>query len=90
MYRFTVVAAILTCFSAPALAGGPSSDRPIVVAEEGVSVHVDRNDRDHHHHVVILRKHHDEEEHHHRVVVLHDHHDHDHDHGHDHDHDRSY
>ena len=88
MHRFAVAAAILTCFAVPALAGGPSSDRPFVVAEEGVSGHVDRDDRDHRHHVVILRKHHDEDEHH-RVVVLHGHHDHDRD-RHDHDHDRSY
>jgi hypothetical protein len=88
MYRLALAAAIVAWLGAPAFAGGPATDRPFVVAEEGVSVHVDRDDRDHHHHVVILRKHHDEEEHHHRVVILHDRHEHDH--GHDRDHDRSY
>ena len=84
MYRFILAAGIVACVAAPALAGGPATDRPFVVAEEGVPVHVDRDDRDHHRHVVILHKHHDEEEHHHRVVVLHGHHDHDHEHDHDH------
>ena len=88
MYRFALAVGVVACLGAPALAGETSIDRPFVVAEEGVSVHVDRDDRDHHHHVVILRKHRDEEEHHHRVVVLHSHHDHDHEH--EHDHDRSY
>jgi hypothetical protein len=79
------LAVVAACLGTPAFAGGSATDRPFVMAEEGVSVHVDRDDRDHHH-VVILRKHHDEEEHHHRVVVLHG----DHDHEHEHDHDRSY
>jgi hypothetical protein len=80
------LAVVAACLGTPAFAGGSATDRPFVMAEEGVSVHVDRDDRDHHHHVVILRKHHDEQEHHHRVVVLHG----DHDHEHEHDHDRSY
>jgi hypothetical protein len=86
MYRFTLAAGILACLGGSALAGGPSIDRPLVVAEEGVSIHLDRDDRDHHHHVVILRRHHDEDEHHHRVVILRDHREHEH----EHDHDRSY
>jgi hypothetical protein len=79
MYKLAFIAGVLAIVSAPALAASATSDKPIVVAEEGVSVSVGDHDRDHHRKVVVVH-HHDED--HHRVVVRH----HDDDHG-DHDHD---
>jgi hypothetical protein len=85
MQKLALIAGTLAILSVPALAGSATSDKPMVVAEEGgVSVSVgDRDhdrDRDRHHKVVVI-KHHDDD-HHHKVVLL-KHHD---DHG-DHDHD---
>jgi hypothetical protein len=65
--------------SGPALAGSATSDRPLVVAEEGgVSIHVGGGDRDrdarHHHH--------------HPSIVVGGHHHHDHHPDGDHDHNR--
>jgi hypothetical protein len=102
MQKLALIAGTLAILSIPALAGPATSDKPMVVAEEGgVSVRVgDRDhdgDRDRHHKVVVI-KHRDHDEDHHKVVLLkhRDHDDdhrkvlvvkhHDHDHG-DHDHD---
>jgi hypothetical protein len=87
MYKFALIAGALAFVSAPALAASAVSDKPMVVAEEGVSVSVGDHDRDHdrdHHRKIIVIHHHDHDEDHHRVVIRH----HDDDHGdHDHDHD---
>jgi hypothetical protein len=84
MHKLALIAGALAIVSAPALAASATSDKPMVVAEEGVSVSVGDHDRDHdrdHHRKVIVIHHHDED--HHRVVIRH----HDDDHG-DHDHDQ--
>ena len=80
MQKLAFITGALAILSTPALAGPAAGDKPMVVAEEGVSVNVgddhDR-DRDHHRHVVIVH-HHDEDrdhDHHHKVVVIHGHHD---------------
>jgi len=84
MYKLAFIAGTLAIISAPALAASATSDKPMVVAEEGVSVSVGDHDhdRDRHHKVVVIH-HRDRDEDHHRVVIRH----HDDDHG-DHDHDQ--
>jgi hypothetical protein len=82
MQKLAFIAGAFAILSAPALAGTVTGDKPMVVAEEGVSVSVggdhDRDrDRDRRHHVVILH-HHDEDhdrDHHHKVAIIHGHHD---------------
>jgi hypothetical protein len=77
-------AAAVLLVSGSALAASATSDRPIVLAEEGgISVHV--GDRDHEHDRDVGRRH--------KIVVIHDrdrHHDRDKDHDRDHhkDHDK--
>jgi hypothetical protein len=62
--------AIGVLVSGPALAGSATSDRPLVVAEEGgVSIHVgggdhDRDARHHHHHPSIVVGGHHHHDHH--------------------------
>jgi hypothetical protein len=84
MHKLAFIAGALAIMSAPALAASTTSDKPMVVAEEGVSVSVGDHDhdRDRHHKVVVIH-HRDRDEDHHRVVIRH----HDDDHG-DHDHDQ--
>jgi hypothetical protein len=82
MHKLAFIAGALAIVSAPALAASATSDKPMVVAEEGVSVSVGDQDRDHdrdHHRKVVVVHHHDDD--HHRVVIHHDddHKDHDHD-----------
>jgi hypothetical protein len=76
MQKSALIAGVLAILSTPALAASAASDRPMVVAEEGVSVGVGDHDRDrdHHRRVVVVR-HHDEDRDHHRVVIIHGHHD---------------
>lgn len=88
MQKLALIAGALAILSTPALAGPATSDKPMVVAEEGVSVSVgDRDhdrDRDRHHKVVVIKHHDRDDDHHHKVVVI-KHHDDDHgDHDHDH------
>jgi hypothetical protein len=85
MYKLVFIAGAFAIMSAPALASSATSDKPMVVAETGVSVSVGDRDHDHdrdrdrdRHHKVIVVHHHDDD--HHRVVIRHDDHDHDHDH----------
>ena len=83
MHKLAFIAGALAIMSAPALAAPTTGDKPMVVAEEGVSVSVGDHDhdRDRHHKVVVIH-HRDRDEDHHRVVIRH----HDDDHGgHDHD-----
>jgi hypothetical protein len=86
MHKLAFIAGALAIMSAPALAASATSDKPIVVAEEGVSVSVGDHDHDHdrdHHRKIVVIHHHDDD--HHRVIIRH----HDDDHGdHDHDHDQ--
>lgn len=89
MHKLAYIAGALAILSTPALAGSVA-DKPMVLAEEGVSVSVgdgdhDR-DRDHQKKVVVI-KHRDRDDDHHRIVLLHGHHDHDDDHG---DHDKDH
>ena len=90
MQKLAYIAGALAILSTPALAGSVAQ-KPMVLAEEGVSVSVgDRDhdrDRDRHEKKVVIIKHHDRDDDHHRIVLLHGHHDHDDDHG-DHDKDR--
>jgi hypothetical protein len=82
MHKLALIAGALAILSTPALAGSVA-EKPMVVAEEGVSVSVgdrdhDRDrDRDHHQKTVVI-KHHDRDDDHHRIVLLHRHHDDDH------------
>src|SRR5450631_1192138 len=91
MHKLAYIAGALAILSTPALAGSVA-EKPMVLAEEGVSVSVgDRDhdsdrDRDHHQKTVVI-KHHDRDDDHHRIVLLHGHHDHDDDHG---DHDKDH
>lgn len=90
MHKLALIAGALAILSAPALAGSVTSEKPMVLAENGISVSVgdrdhDRDrDRDHHHKIVVI-KHHDRDDDHHRIVLLHRHHDDDHG-----DHDRDH
>jgi hypothetical protein len=91
MHKLAYIVGALAILSTPALAGSVA-EKPMVLAEEGVSVSVgDRDhdsdrDRDHHQKTVVI-KHHDRDDDHHRIVLLHGHHDHDDDHG---DHDKDH
>jgi hypothetical protein len=82
MYKLALIAGALAILSAPTLAASATSDKPMVVAEEGVSVDVGDHDhdRDHDrdHRKVVVVHHHDDHQ---RVVIHHDddHKDHDHD-----------
>ena len=95
MQKLAIAMGAFAFFTLPALAASATSEKSIVVAEEGgVSVHVRDSDREHarDHHVVIEhhRDHDTDRDRHHKIVVAHHHDEHDHDHGdHDHeDHDR--
>jgi hypothetical protein len=89
MQKLALIAGTLAILSIPALAGPATSDKPMVVAEEGgVAVSVgDRDhdrDRDRHHKIIVIKHHDRDDDHHHKVVVI-KHHDDDHgDHDHDH------
>jgi hypothetical protein len=80
MHKLAFIAGALAILSAPALAASATSDKPMVVAEEGVSVDIGDHDHDRDHHRKVVVVHHRDEDHH-RVVIHHDddHKDHDHD-----------
>jgi hypothetical protein len=80
MYKLALIAGALAILSAPTLAASATSDKPMVVAEEGVSVDIGDHDHDRDRHRKVVVVHHRDEDHH-RVVIHHDddHKDHDHD-----------
>jgi hypothetical protein len=89
MQKLALIAGALALLSSPVMAGPASSEKPLVLAEEGVSVRIgdrehdrDRDRfRDHHRRVTIVHREHEErgDDHHHHVVVIRHEHDHDHD-----------